>query len=376
MADKYTIKEFIDKYDYEGREKNVLDCINNYFRNNVDALSDGIIEYPIIFGDINRNRFYEAYNVDESLFKEFKRKNSGVIKNKVLDDFLYLLLWHSFCKTGNQIFVDMLSIIEIGSKFKKYFKYGVNSAKMKYVIENLNNKFQIKKYGSFFLMVQTKNRELFKGVLKAKVAKPYTDDNTSYIILRISTDINQSMKMISQQYYKAKDDVIFTQTEVNDTEDKISLSNNSILIDNLLNIIENYSPTTLDFQILNTLRIKSVIKKDIMKKLLLQKKDKKYFYRINKIFIDNFVEQYGSDITTMKRDFITKSVNGRYRDPNIKVLDKEILDDVQDCIKEWVSVTEDGDLDDLQNQANVLVFVKNIKNYCIIKCRSFMNSLS
>ena len=58
----------------------------------------------------------------------------------------------------------MLAVIELGSKFKKYFIYGVsNPAKMKYVLENLSDKFMIKKYGSLFLMTQEQLNTIIVG---------------------------------------------------------------------------------------------------------------------------------------------------------------------------------------------------------------------
>ena len=69
------IYDFITKYKYKDRDKNVARLINDYFHNNADALSDGLIEYHIVFGNTNRNRFYEAYKIDERDYKEFKNKH-------------------------------------------------------------------------------------------------------------------------------------------------------------------------------------------------------------------------------------------------------------------------------------------------------------
>ena len=90
---------------------------------------------------------------------------------------------------------------------------------------------------------------------------PKEDESYNYIVNRISTTINSSLKGISREFHTTKDSVIYTQTEVNDSEDKVSLNNNSIVIANLKNIIENYSPSTIDFDILKALRVNSPIKK-------------------------------------------------------------------------------------------------------------------
>ena len=120
--DKNKIYDFINSAKIKDRDQKVLELISTYYKNNADALADGLINYHIVFGNTNRNRFYEYYQLDDNNFKEWKRKNGSVIKNKVIDDLLYLELFTSFCDTGNRTFLDMLSIVEIGSKMKKYLQ--------------------------------------------------------------------------------------------------------------------------------------------------------------------------------------------------------------------------------------------------------------
>lgn len=377
MAQTTEIKKFCDAFNYQGRDKKVIELINQYFQMNADAISDGLVNNKITFGDINRNRFYEVYNTSERDYKEWKKKLRNlrsIIKNNVVDDFLYLLLFNSFVDTKDVIFLDMLTIVELGSKHKKYFKYGVtNPAKMRYILEDNSNSFSIKKYGSFFILMQTKNREILKSsALKKRFQNAHLDDNFNYIIGRISTNINAYLKRISDKYYKSPDNVIYNETE-NMNDEAISLTNNSVTVNNLLNIVENYNPTSLDYSILSTVRINSNIKKSIFKRLLLDYKDKKYFYRISKVYVEYFVQMESSDLTDMKRKFISKSINGRPNNPELKSIEDELYDDIDKFIEEWSESNDD--LDGLQNRANIVLLVKSIKNYCIIKTRYFMNSL-
>lgn len=377
MAQTTEIKKFCDSFKYPNRDKKIVELINQYFQMNSEVISDGLIENKVTFGDINRNRFYEAYNTTERGYKEWKKKQRNlrsIIKNNVVDDFLYLLLFNSFVDTHDVIFLDMLTIVEIGSKHKKYFKYGVtNPAKMRYVLENMKSTFSIKKYGSFFLTMQEKNRELLKSsALKKRFQNAHLDENFNYIIGRISINVNSYLKRISDKYYKSPDNVIYNESE-NNFDDSITLSNNSVVVNNLLNIIENYQPTSLDYQILGVVRINSNIKKSFLKRILLEQKDKKYFYRISKIYVDYFTETEGSDLGDMKRKFISKSINGRLKNPELKSIEDDLYDEVDKFIEEW-SETND-DLDGLQNRANIVLLVKGIKNYCVIKTRQFMNNL-
>lgn len=377
MAQTTEIKKFCDSFKYPNRDKKIVELINQYFQMNSEVISDGLIENKVTFGDINRNRFYEAYNTTERDYKEWKKKQRNlrsIIKNNVVDDYLYLLLFNSFVDTHDVIFLDMLTIVEIGSKHKKYFKYGVtNPAKMRYVLENMKSTFSIKKYGSFFLTMQEKNRELLKSsALKKRFQNAHLDENFNYIIGRISINVNSYLKRISDKYYKSPDNVIYNESE-NNFDDSITLSNNSVVVNNLLNIIENYQPTSLDYQILGVVRINSNIKKSFLKRILLDNKEKKYFYRISKIYLDYFTETEGSDLNDMKRKFISKSINGRLKNPELKSIEDELYDEADKFIEEW-SETNDN-LDGLQNRANIVLLVKGIKNYCVIKTRQFMNNL-
>ena len=377
MTQTTEIKKFCDSSKYQGRDKKVIELINQYFQANTESISDGLIENKIAFGDINRNRFYETYNTTERDYKEWKKKLRNlrnIIKNNVVDDYLYLLLFNSFVDTHDVIFLDMLTIIETGSKHKKYFKYGVsNPAKMKYVLENMNANFSIKKYGSFFLTMQEKNRELLKSSsLKKRFQNAHLDENFNYIIGRISTNVNSYLKRISDKYYKSPDNVIYNESE-NSTDERITLSNNSVVLNNLINIVENYHPTSLDYQILGVVRIDNNVKKSILKRILLESKEKNYFFRISKIYIDYFVETEGTDLNDMKRKFISKSINGRLKSSELKAIEDELYDDIDVFLNEWAETNDD--LGGLQNRANIVLLVKGIKNYCVIKTRQFMNNL-
>lgn len=375
MAKTTFIYDFINTYNYKGREDNVRILINDFFRNNSEALADGLC-VRIVFGNTLRERFYEAYKVDETIYKEFKRKHSGVIKNKAVDDLIYLALFTSYIDTKDFIFLDMLSAVEIGSKHKKFFKYGVtNPAKMKYVLENLSDKYDIKKTGSFFLMTQERVHKMPESSqLKQRFKEAKLDENYNYIISRISTTINQSMKPIANAYLTTKDDVIYTQSELGvSDQDKLSdIQNNAVTIENLKSIIYNYDASSLDFDILKTLRINSSIKKAIIKRLF-SDGEKKYFSTISIMYLDYYTETSSNDLEDMKRDYIRKCMNARMKSKEMKEIEKSLSKDILEIVQEYKN--EDQDIDGLNSMTNVIALVRNIKYYCIIKTRAFMNQL-
>lgn len=369
------IYDFISTYRYKERDKNVLNLINEYYRNNVEAISDGLVNTSIAFGDESRNKFYDGYRVNELEYKAFHKKNKNLIKNEAANDFLYLLLFTSFCDTGDVAFLDMLGLIEIGSKYKKYFKYGVtNPNKMMYVIENMDTRSSVKKYGSIFLTVQNQNREMLKsGQLRNRFKNAKTDENYNYIINRISTNINLTMRRISNRFYSTKDDVIYTESEnVGGEDDKIYLANNSVVINNILYMCDNYHPTSLDSDILKIIKIDTPIKKQLLKFLLIDKIDSKYFYRVSKIFVDYYAENISTDVNQMKKDFVVKSVNARPNSIELRNLENELYKDINKWIKDFKKTTTDKKMENIHHKSEMVIFVRKLKQYCIIKTRSFI----
>ena len=119
-----TIIEFINTYKTADRDKKVVEAINNYYRNNADALNDGIIEKYISFGNINRERILSLYNIPEADYKRFQKENLVLSsEHKVVNDLIKLCLMTSYHDTKDRIFLDMLSVIIIGSRFNQYFSF-------------------------------------------------------------------------------------------------------------------------------------------------------------------------------------------------------------------------------------------------------------
>ena len=86
-----TIIEFINTYKTADRDKKVVEAINNYYRNNADALNDGIIEKYISFGNINRERILSLYNIPEADYKRFQKENLVLSsEHKVVNDLIKL----------------------------------------------------------------------------------------------------------------------------------------------------------------------------------------------------------------------------------------------------------------------------------------------
>ena len=373
-----TIVEFINTYKTNDRDKKVIEAINNYYKNNVDALNDGLVEHFISFGNINRERILEHYNIPDIDFKRFQKENLVLSsEHKVVNDLIKLSLMTSYHDTKDRIFLDMLAVIIIGSRFNHYFRLGVsNPAKMKYVLEKkLSNKFLIKKNGSLFLTGQAMMTTLIESdTMKDKINNLNNDENLRKIINSISTRLNNMMKEIAIVYYSIDDnnDSIYLQDENISSDGKMSLTNNSVILQNLKNIINNYNPSTIDYKILSILRIHSPVKRYFIQKLLLNP-EYKYFSRLANLYIDYYIKSYSSDIELMKKDFIVKSDNARMNSNELKEIENELSDKTKELAIEYVR--SGGVVDDLSTNKGVIDFVKIIKKYCIIKTRELMNTL-
>ena len=100
-----TIIEFINTYKNKDRDKKVIEAINNYYKNNVDALNDGLVEHFISFGNINRERILEHYNIPDFDYKKFQIENLVLSsEHKVVNDLIKLCLMTSYNDTKDRIF--------------------------------------------------------------------------------------------------------------------------------------------------------------------------------------------------------------------------------------------------------------------------------
>lgn len=377
MSSNTTIVEFINKYNYKDRDDKVIDAINTFFSYNGDALNDGIVEKFIIFGETNRQRILSLYNIPDVDYKAFQKTNKILnSKHITVNDLLKTSLMTSYHDTNKRIFIDMVAVAEYGSKFHKYFKHGVsNSAKMKFVIEKkLSNKFLIKKTGSMFLTLQAMMTTIMSDTLKTKLER-LNDSDMEYIVNSISTRINHMLCEIARVYYATEDNfnAIYLQSEHNTDEGRLSLTNNSIVLQNLINLVNNYHPSTIDSQVLKILRITSPVKRFFCQKILLDT-EKNYFSRISNIYIDYYTKTYSSDVSIMKTDFIPKSNTARMNSVEMRQLEDELINTIKSSVIKYVS-TSGADVEDLKTNVGVINFVKVIKMYVIIKTRDLMKEV-
>lgn len=375
-----TILQFINKYKTKDRDKTVLLKISDYYKNNADALNDGIYKDFIAVGETSIQRIQDPYNINLNEFSKFKKENKVLAQgHKIVNKLIYLSLMTSFHDTKNRMFIDMLGIIETGSKFAKYFPHGISSPEtMKYVVEKeMSDKYLIKKHGSLFLAVQETITVIMNTSKLKNQFERMNDNDIQYILNRISSSINQLLKGISTKYNNYKDREITQQmmtTSELDLEGRMTSSNNSIEVDNLRTIVVNYMPTSIDYDILKIVKIKSPIKKYVIKKILLDK-EKKYFSRFGIKYIDYYAKNYGNSIDEMKKDFIPKMISARLNDSELNKMIDEMSSDIRTYAKQYAESSSSNDMDGLNANIGVYNFFNEIRAYILIKIRKLMNDI-
>ena len=375
-----SIFEYIERHTYPDRDDKIREAIQKYMANNNNELLDGLIENRIVFGNSLREKFVSLYNIDERDFSNFKKKHRVLSKDfKVGGNTLNLCLLSSYHDTKDRIFLEFMGIIMYGAVYSDFFPKGIDKNVMKYVIQNnINNKSLFKKHGSAYIVIQeTVTTMLQEGGAKInKQIEQMRDPDIVDVINSLYNRIKSVLKIIMNYYYDAKnsDEVGYIIT-VSDSADegKLSLSNNSVRINNLKQAVDNHNPTTLDDKILLTLRLDDPLRVGCISSLLLDK-NAKYFQQYAQIYIDYYVKMHGADWNRMKQKFMEKSNSARMNSNEVNILDKQMYKDIQAYVRIHTKLSK-VDAGELKRNVGLLKFVRIIKDYIIIKIRHMMNDL-
>ena len=267
-----------------------------------------------------------------------------------------------------------------GSRWSVYFKHNVKEHIMKYVVEKeLTMKSYIKKYGSSFVVLQETVTTILDDTKSGKnqsILSDNTDDNMIYLINTIYSRINALLKTLANHYYDAerneKSGYIISVSD-DAEEGKLSLSNNSLKVSNLKNLIENKGITTVDDMILKTLRIDDPLKRSCVTSILLNKKEKIFDSYAN-MYLDYYIKQNGNDWVIMKNKFIQHSNAARMNTQELRDLDSRVVKLIREYVKAYTKLSN-IDAGDLKLSNGVIKLCKTIKDYIIIRVRALMNEV-
>lgn len=365
-----TIHEFINSYKTKDRDTKVLEEINKFNRNNTRELNDGIIKYPIKIGANKKEQFLAPYNIPKMDFDKFYKTNKVLKKGfETIKDRTKLCLLISYKDTKDIAYLVMLALIEYGSKFSRHFKYGVsNPEKMKSVINNLSDKFLIKKYGSIYKTLLEQMKTIIKTPKLKKQWDRFNDEDVLHLINRIATTIGSMVKNVATVYYETEtgNDVVYLQSETMG-DDTVFLVNNSIIIGNLKTIIENMHPTGLDQKIFPLINVSKLYVKYIMTKILLDG-EKDYFKKLSFKYIDYYVLKEGSDIKKMEKNFLSFSMKARLNDKELNKINDDIYEDIVNHYNVYNTNKEAKPL----TASEILKIVQDIKKYVLLKVTNIL----
>lgn len=377
----YEISKLFEEHYIKDRDQKVLDQITRYLSNNHEAMLDGFYKTFVIFGSTNEQRISNLYDISNSEWNSFKSRHSTLARDfKVSGSLMRMGLVDSYYVTKERLFLDFLAITMFGSRWSVYFKHNVKEHIMKYVVEKeLTMKSYIKKYGSSFVVLQETVTTIIDDTKNGKnksILSDNTDDNMIYLINTIYSRINSLLKTLANHYYDAerneKSGYIISVSD-DAEEGKLSLSNNSLKVSNLKNLIENKGITTVDEMILKTLRIDDPLKRSCVTSILLNKKEKIFDSYAN-MYIDYYIKQNGNDWVIMKNKFIQHSNAARMNTQELRDLDSRVIKLIREYVKAYTKLSN-IDAGDLKLSNGVIKLCKTIKDYIIIRVRALMNEV-
>ena len=377
----YEISRLFEEHYIKDRDQKVLDQITRYLANNHEAMLDGFYKTFVIFGSTNEQRISNLYDISNSEWNSFKSRHSTLARDfKVSGSLMRMGLVDSYYVTKERLFLDFLAITMFGSRWSVYFKHNVKEHIMKYVVEKeLTMKSYIKKYGSSFVVLQETVTTIIDDTKNGKnksILSDNTDDNMIYLINTIYSRINSLLKTLANHYYDAerneKSGYIISVSD-DAEEGKLSLSNNSLKVSNLKNLIENKGITTVDDMILKTLRIDDPLKRSCVTSILLNKKEKIFDSYAN-MCIDYYIKQNGNDWVIMKNKFIQHSNAARMNTQELRDLDSRVIKLIREYVKAYTKLSN-IDAGDLKLSNGVIKLCKTIKDYIIIRVRALMNEV-
>ena len=192
----------------------VLKLISDYMTRNADALSTPLLEI-VVFGNGERRKFLQAYNIDEGEFRAFARTHR-ILKMgwDTPNDPLSLALLLSYLHTGKKEFLEFLGIKFLtGLMYKYYTKNGsLNPGIMKFILYGIKDG---------------------KPVMSQKYLLKSEGSSVGMVKAVIRTRMNLNMRGVRDLYDQYKNERMYDQKDIRDEETNITVENETIKIASL-----------------------------------------------------------------------------------------------------------------------------------------------
>lgn len=223
--------------------------ISNFFEKNTAKLTTPGPQFLIVFGDNDKDEFYKLFGMRKEEITDAMRiiiKSTGssaefkyIMNNPFLSFLYYIIRYftiHSNPKALNAT-LGLFAIDVYWSIFTKYFPNGVIEPVMNYTIDNLTDKFIIKKSGTIFGALTESAKHSYE-FHKSKI-KVGNDPDCIAFLQRIRNDQNSMFRTLSGIYYEnhKKGNAIATRNDDYDPDNPIldDITSASTEIENTVN---------------------------------------------------------------------------------------------------------------------------------------------
>ena len=185
------------------RDIEVAKKINAFFKNNIQAVSDGIINTTLKISGTTRDDIASCYHLTPAHWKRIQN-SPEYSKFSQSASVLKLGLLISYIQTGSRVFLVFLFMLDYSARMPKYFKRDYDRNIMRYTLENsADDRTDFKRYGMSLITVVNKKVDTYLAKFKRELSMKNIDDRTLRLLLQsILTRMNAMVKAISQKYYK------------------------------------------------------------------------------------------------------------------------------------------------------------------------------
>lgn len=244
MAVSYDIDKYFGGKEITKRNQAVLACIKDYSSKNYEALTTPMLEI-IVFGDVERKKFVNAYHINEYEFKAFAKTNE-LLRNDwaTFSDPLNLALFLSFAHSNKQEFLEFLGIKMVSALFFKYYSKdgSLNPNIMRYIVYGvkdgkavMSKKYLLKSEGDTIGVIRATIKTFTDEYLKNKYKKQdiYSDEALLDCLNSLKTRFNLVMRGIRDLYEQNKDYRLYENQDIYTDELNITVENETIKLSTL-----------------------------------------------------------------------------------------------------------------------------------------------
>ena len=239
MALNYDIDKYFGSSNITKRNQAVLNCIRDYTSRNYQVLTSPMLEI-LVFGDIEKRKFIQAYGINEFEFKAFASTHE-ILSNDwaTFSDPLNLALFLSYAHSKKREFLDFLGIKMMSSLFYKYYNKdgSLNPDIMRFVVYGMKNgkpvmskKYLLKSEGDTMGVIRATMDTFADEYLKKKYN--YKNLNSDEALLdcinSIKTRLNLVMRGIRDLYEENKNFRLYEQQDIYDEDTNITVENETV----------------------------------------------------------------------------------------------------------------------------------------------------